>query len=285
MGAGKGLTAAGGRRVVIGVAPNGGRKSKADHPGLPVTPKEIARTAADCLERGAAMIHLHVRDDEGAHTLDPDAYRAAMGAIAQAVGDRLIVQISSKSLGKYAPAEQEAAVLEINPESVSVAFREFAPDPAHDRDFCAFLGDLKRMRIWPQIVLYSLDDAQRLAGLMKQGMIPFEGLAVLYVLGRFALLRTAAPADLLPFVAPDAPRFASWSVCAFGRRETACVTAGALLGGNIRVGFENNVLLPDGERAGANADLVAAAARALSVLGLPRENADGLRAEIAAMMD
>ena len=60
-------------------------------------------------------------------------------------------------------------------------------------------------------------------------------------------------------------------------------TAGALLGGHIRVSFENNILLPDGERAGSNADLVAVAARTLSLLGLAR--ADGLRAEIAAMMD
>jgi 3-keto-5-aminohexanoate cleavage enzyme len=279
------LSAAGGRRVVIAVAPNGGRKSKADHPGLPVTPKELARTAADCLERGAAMLHLHVRDAEGAHVLDPDIYRAALAEIAEAVGDRLVVQITSESLGRYSPAEQQAAVLATNPEAVTVALREFAPDRSHDRAFCEFLGELKRMHIWPQIILYSLDDAQRLAALHKQGLIPFEGLSVLYVLGRFALLRTASPADLLPFVAPEAPRFASWSVCAFGRREAACVAAGALLGGHIRVGFENNLLLPDGERAAANADLVALSARALSLLGLTRENADGLRAEIAAMMD
>lgn len=273
-----------GRRVVIAVAPNGGRKSLKDCPGLPVTPKELARAAADCLERGAAMIHLHVRDGDGEHTLDPDAYRAALAAIAETAGDRLVVQISSESVGRYTPAEQQAAVLAINPEAVSVALREFAPDSAHDGTFCAFLGELRRMRIWPQIVLYSPEEARRLAALMKQGLIPFRGVAVLYVLGRFALLRTAAPADLLPYVAPDAPRFASWSACAFGRREAACVTTAALLGGHIRVGFENNVHLPGGERAASNADLVGVAAQSLSILGLARDNADGLRAEIAALM-
>jgi 3-keto-5-aminohexanoate cleavage enzyme len=81
------------------------------------------------------------------------------------------------------------------------------------------------------------------------------------------------------------PRFPSWSVCAFGRRETACVTAAALLGGHARVGFENNLSLPDGARAASNADLVGAAANALEAVGLGPQTADGLREEIAAGLD
>ena len=120
--------------------------------------------------------------------------------------------------------------------------------------------------------------------MVKQGLIPFDRLSVLYVLGRFSLTRTGLPRDLLPFLAPDMPRFHSWSVCAFGRRETACVTAAALLGGHARVGFENNLTLPDGARAASNADLVGAAARALEAVGLAPQTADGLREEIAAAL-
>ena len=138
------------------------------------------------------------------------------------------------------------------------------------------------MRIWPQIILYTADEAARLGAMMKQGLIPFDELAVLYVLGRFTLTRTAAPSDLVPFVAPDMPRFDSWTVCAFGRREAACVTAGALLGGDVRVGFENNLALPNGARAASNAELVGAAVGALDVVGLRPQTADGLREEIAA---
>ena len=83
--------------------------------------------------------------------------------------------------------------------------------------------------------------------MVKQGLIPFEKLSVLYVLGRYSITRTGSARDLLPFLAPDMPRFHSWSVCAFGRRETACVTAAALLGGHARVGFENNLSLPNGD--------------------------------------
>ena len=271
-------------RVVVTVAPNGGRKTKVDHPGLPLTSDELARTAAECLERGASMIHLHVRDAEGRHCLDPEAYRATIAQICQEVGDRLVLQITSESLGHYSPAEQRAAVLKTNPEAVSLALRELAPEARDERDFCVFLGKLKQMRVWPQIILYTPAEAERLGAMVKRGLIPFDKLAVLYVLGRYSLTRTALPRDLLPFIAPDMPRFASWSVCAFGRRETACVTAAALLGGHARVGFENNVALPDGARAGSNAELVGAAARALEAVGLGAQTAEGLREEIAAAM-
>ena len=226
------------------VAPNGGRKTKADHPALPLSADELARTAAECLERGASMIHLHVRDADGKRFLDAEAYRAAIARICQEVGDRLVLQVTSESLGLYSPAEQRSVVLRTNPEAVSLALRELAPEKADERDFGLFLGKLKQMRIWPQIILYTSDEAERLGAMMKQGLTPFESLSVLYVLGRFALTRTAIPRDLLPFVAPDMPRFHPWSVCAFGRREAACVTAGALLGGHARVGFENTSRSP-----------------------------------------
>ena len=269
---------------MLTVAPNGGRKTKVDCPLLPLSADELARTAAECLERGASMIHLHVRDAEGRHCLDPEVYRATIGRICQEVGDRLVLQITSESIGRYSPAEQRAAVLKTNPEAVSLALRELAPEEADEKDFCDFLRKLKQMRIWPQIILYTPAEAERLGAMLKQGLIPFDKLSVLYVLGRFALTRTALPRDVLPFLAPEMPRFESWSVCAFGRREAACVTAAALLGGHGRVGFENNLALPDGARARSNAELVGAAAHALEAVGLQAQTAEGLRQEIAAAM-
>ncbi len=188
-------------RVVVTVAPNGGRKTKADHPALPLTADELARTAAECLERGASMIHLHVRDAEGRHCLDPEAYRATIAHICEAVGDRLVLQITSELLGHYSPAEQRAAVLKTNPEAVSLALRELAPEAPDEKDFCVFLAKLKQMRVWPQIILYTPAEAERLGAMVKQGLIPFDRLAVLYVLGRYSLTRTALPRDLLPFLA------------------------------------------------------------------------------------
>ncbi len=137
------------------------------------------------------MIHLHVRDADGAHVLDAEAYRTAIARILDAVGDQLVVQITSESMGRYTPAEQMRAVLETNPEAVSLALRELAPEKKDEPLFSDFLNRLKRMRVWPQIVLYTADEAACLAAMRAEGLIPFERLAVLHVLGRFSLLRTA----------------------------------------------------------------------------------------------
>ena len=55
--------------MMIAVAPNGARKQKTDHPALPISPAELAATAVQCQEAGACMVHLHVRDVQGGHSL------------------------------------------------------------------------------------------------------------------------------------------------------------------------------------------------------------------------
>jgi 3-keto-5-aminohexanoate cleavage enzyme len=133
----------------VAVAPNGGRKTKADHPGLPITAEELAQTAAECADQGAAMLHLHVRDAQGVHLLDAEAYRAAIARICGAIGDRLVVQITSESMGRYSPAQQMAVVLDTNPEAASFALRELAPEKRDEKLFGDFLERLKWLRVWP----------------------------------------------------------------------------------------------------------------------------------------
>lgn len=268
--------------VTIAVAPNGGRKVKADHPAVPLTPRELADTAVRCLDAGASMIHAHVRAADGRHLLDADAYIAAIAAIRGAVGDRLVIQITSEALGRYTPAEQRAVVRAVRPEAASLALRELVPDAAEEAAFADLLGWMRREAVMPQIILYDAPDAARLADLIVRGLVPFERPPVLFVLGRYTAGQTSHPRDLLPFIERDAPSFGHWSVCAFGAREIACVTAAALLGGHVRVGFENNEHLPDGSRAAGNEDLVAAARRAIEAIGLKPATADDLRAATQA---
>jgi len=266
------------RPVSIAVAPNGGRKTHADHPALPMTAAELARVAGLCLEAGASMVHAHVRDREGRHLLDADAYRDALGAIRQAVGQQLVVQITSESLGIYTPAEQMDVVRQVRPESVSLALRELLPNGGDEADFSTFLDWLRKENVAPQFILYAPQEAVRLAELKARGVIPFDQLSILYVLGRYTAGQTSDPADLLPFLDAAVPRFPHWSTCAFGHREAACVLAGALLGGHVRVGFENNLLLPDGQTARGNEDLVGVVRDGVVGLGYRLATADELRA-------
>lgn len=271
------MTADGIGPVAIAAAPNGGRRTKADHPAIPLSPAELARCAAECLAAGAAMIHVHVRKPDGTHLLDADAYRAVLDAIRAEVGERLVVQITSEALGVYAPAEQIAVVKAVRPEAASLALREVAPDEASEPAFLDLLTWMARERVAPQIILYAPDEAARLAAMRDAGRLPWDDIPVLYVLGRYTPGQKSAPADLLPFIEGSMPRFAHWSVCAFGQREAACVAAGALMGGHCRVGFENNLWLPDGSVATGNAELVDTVAALVRGAGMRLADAEGLR--------
>jgi uncharacterized protein (DUF849 family) len=261
----------------IAVAPNGGRRTKADHPAIPITSSELALTASECLEAGACMIHVHVRDEQDRHLLDANAYVETSKAIREAVGERLVIQITSEALGIYKPEEQMAVVRAVRPEAVSLALRELAPDEASEPAFGEFLSWVRRERIVPQIILYTPEEAVRLEAMRRRGIVPFEAIPVLYVLGRYTVGQTSQPADLLPFLAADQPDFSNWMVCAFGRHETACVTAAALFGGHLRVGFENNLVLSDGTRAASNAQLVERTVHALRACGRDPADADSWR--------
>src|SRR5690606_20425078 len=109
-------------------------------PNLPITADEVAAEAARCLIAGATALHLHVRDTEGAHSLDADLYRRATDAVSDAVGEALVVQITTEAVGRFTAEEQMACVRAVKPEAVSIALREVYPegsDEAPVRDFFA----------------------------------------------------------------------------------------------------------------------------------------------------
>lgn len=260
------------------MAPNGARRTKADHEALPITPTELAREAAACLEAGAGLFHLHVRDPAGRHTLDPDSYRAAIAAIRGAVGHRLILQVTTEAVGVFRPEQQMAMVRELRPEAISLALRELVPDGLAEPVAGEFFAWLGRERIVPHYLLYSPHDVARFADLRRRGVIPGERPFVQFVLGRYDSGTVASPGELLPFLdAWAGGAGAPWSVCAFGPRESACTLLGATLGGHVRVGFENNLWLADGSLAPDNSALVAQAAAGAAVIGRPLANADSAR--------
>ena len=84
--------------LVVMCAPNGARLQKSDHPSVPVTPAELADCAASLLHRGVSVLHLHVRDSGGGHSLDPGLYREAMAAIRERTGNRMILQVTTEAV-------------------------------------------------------------------------------------------------------------------------------------------------------------------------------------------
>jgi uncharacterized protein (DUF849 family) len=267
--------------AILSVAPNGARRTKADHPALPMNAAELAETAAACAEAGAALIHFHMRDKEGRHSLDHDANRAAIAAIRQAVGKRIIVQATTEAAGIYSRAEQIAFARAVKPEAITFAIREIFNEEAAEPEGGALLAWALAERILVQYVLYDANDVRRFALLHQRGLIPQPRPAVLYVLGRYASDGLSRPSDLVPFLALEQPPLV-WSVCAFGPLEGACALAALSFGGNARIGFENNFVLHDGTRAAHNAALVAQAASDARRIGRRVANADEARALFGA---
>lgn len=255
--------------LILAVAPNGARKTKADHPALPMGADEIGRTAAACQDAGASMIHLHVRNAEGTHTLDAELYRDAIAAVRREAGDGMIVQVTSEAVGIYTAEQQRSMVRDVRPEAVSLAIRELVPDADSERDFAEFADWMRSERIAPQYILYDDKDVRRYADLRRRGVIADEAPFVLYVLGRYSKGQTSEPSDLLPFLtaAQDEALDVHWAVCAFGPKEAACALTAAALGGNSRIGFENNLYLANGEVAPDNAALIEQVAKQAELVG------------------
>ncbi len=262
--------------VAIAVAPNGARKSRSDHARLPITPAELAQCAADCVAAGAAMLHLHVRDADGRHSLEADDYRAAIAAIRERVGDELLIQVTTEAGGRYGPAEQMAHARALEPEALSLAVRELWREPALVGEAAAFVAELAAREALVQYIVYDQADLARFLQLHVDGVIPQPTPHVLFVLGAYADRRAGRP-DEQPPLAAAVPADWPWSVCAFGAAELRCVVTGALLGGHVRVGFENNHLFPDGLTAVDNAGLVRACSDALARLGLRSASSTEMR--------
>ncbi|MFN4140500.1 3-keto-5-aminohexanoate cleavage protein [Aestuariivirga sp.] len=267
--------------IFLAVAPNGARKTKSDHPRLPLSAAELADCAAACREGGACMIHLHVRDAAGRHSLDIDAYREATRAIRSAVGDSLVIQVTSEAVGTYTPGEQMSMVRGLKPEAVSIAVRELFSGQAPEQEVASFLTWAHAAGIVMQFILYDAADVRSYLGLRRRGVIPSGRHWVLLVLGRYTG-GVSRFEDLLPMylawtAEPGLSAGIPWSICAFGQREVECAAAAVTLGGHVRIGFENNMSLPDGRVARDNAELISCFAGVARTLGYGLATADDMR--------
>lgn len=223
-------------RPMIMVAPNGARRGTVDHPALPVTLDDIIETAKSCQIAGADALHLHVRDADGAHSLDAGRYLEAIGEMSLQVPD-MRVQITTESAGVFDVPTQLECLEKVNPDWASISVREIARAPELAQKLYATCAD---QGTEVQHILYNTDDILLLRDWQSRGIVEKEQGSVIFVLGRYTDGQLSTPADLAPFLAemPDAP---NWTVCAFGPDEHACLAAAAKHGGNLRVGFENSL--------------------------------------------
>ncbi len=246
--------------TIIMAAPNGARKTRDDHPNLPVTVEQIIEESIACNCAGAAMAHLHVRDQTQTHVLDAGLYREVLAGINETIGDDLLVQITTEAVGRYTPQEQVACVKGVMPEAVSVALKEMMPsgEEAHGSNFYHWANE---SGIHVQHILYDRDDLIRFLSFVENKKIPVSHPSLLFVLGRYASDSLGKVDELSPFIQlkdkQKTTDLGPWFVCAFGQSEADCIAEAIKQGGHARVGFENNSLLRTGDEADSTAQIIA----------------------------
>lgn len=263
--------------LLITVAPNGAYKQKNDHAALPTTAADLAREAKACLDAGAAMLHMHIRDAQGHHSLDVEGYLAATTVVRAAVGQEMVIQVTSEAARVYQAPAQLAMVRAVQPEAVSVGLREIDVPEVGEAGLAAFFAWLLQTQVMTQVIVYDVADLRRWQALRSRGVVPDGPWSLLFVLGRYTAGQRSSPHDLLPFVAAHTGA-EPWSMCAFGPTEHACATLAATLGGHVRVGFENNLYLNNGDLAPHNAALVQQVAASATALNRPLATAQQARA-------
>jgi 3-keto-5-aminohexanoate cleavage enzyme len=242
------------RDAIIMAAPNGARKTKQDHATLPVSIVDTVSEAALCHGAGASALHAHVRGSQDEHLLDAGLYRELLQEMATRVPD-MLVQVTSEAVGIYTPAQQVECIKAVKPQMASMALREISSDftePDYTRQFYEWCLEHD---VHIQHIIYSAEELQKFLDYRESGVIPASHRCILFVLGRYRVDFQSQVADLTPFLQYDLAAL-DWFVCAFGHQEQQCVLAAIEAGGHARIGFENNLYLPNGDLAENTAALV-----------------------------
>jgi uncharacterized protein (DUF849 family) len=267
--------------VILTVAPTGPIATTTDNPHLPTTPQAIADAVAQAHERGAAVAHIHLRDESQRPTADLGIARQTMDLIAERCP--ILIQLST-GVGLGVPFEDRERLVELrprmatlNPCSMSFGDGEFSNPPTGVRRLAARMRELD---VKPELEIYDTGHLEACLRLYDEGLLagPLQFSIVLGVRGGMA-----ATADNLITMVGRLPDDAIWQVIAIGRNNLSLTAIGLALGGNARAGLEDTLHLRKGELAQGNNPLVERAAQlvrdldqqvssvdeAESILGLP----------------
>jgi uncharacterized protein (DUF849 family) len=242
-------------KVIVIVAPNGARRTQKNHQHLPLTAREVAEDTLLNSQVGATMVHAHARKMDASHSLEIDDNHRLYAAIRETVGDKVVVQLTTEAVGIYPVEQQMAMIKAVQPEAASFGLRELIQPDSDLEQVRDFFHWVAQQGIIAQYILYSAEEVIRYHQLKEMAILPPDRHHLLFVLGRYTEGQYSAPRDLFPFIVEhkdDTP----WAMCAFGRDEHRCVSAALSLGGDVRVGFENNLYNMRGHIAYNNAVLV-----------------------------
>ncbi|KRF21262.1 3-keto-5-aminohexanoate cleavage protein [Nocardioides sp. Soil797] len=243
--------------LLITVAPTGAETAKADCPQLPTTLEELVATAKECRAAGAAMIHVHIRDDEHRPTLDGTRLKDTVDALRSETD--LVVQLSTGG-SVHDPLESRLKVLDAAPDSCSLTMgtTNFGDDVfLNPWPFICDLYQLSQEReVVPEFELFDLGHVHALSRLLAKFGLPYGGkVHVDLVMGVPGGMPGTADA-LVAAVAALPAEVTSWGATGIGRSTLSVGLASLAKGGHLRVGMEDVLTLAKGVPVESNAQLV-----------------------------
>ncbi len=247
-------------KLIITVAGVGAETTKEAQPGLPVTAAEIGADAARCREAGAAMYHLHVRDAEGDPTQAREAFAAAIDEI-RARSDIIIQTSTGGAMGMT--ADERLQPLDLGPEmaSLTTGTANFG-DEVFFNDTALMSEFYQRMQkkgVRPEFEIFEAGQIDNALRLVKRYGPAGPLLHWDFVLGVPGSM-SGEPRNLT-FLVDRIPAGSTWTCTGIGRWHMPVTLTALALGGNVRLGFEDNIYLHKGVLAGENAELVGRVAR------------------------
>lgn len=263
-------------KLIITAALTGAEVTRAQQPALPISPDEIAAAAKECREAGVSIVHVHARDKEGQPTQDIEVYREIKEKI-NACCD-VIFQPSTGGATWHTPEERLQPV-ELRPEmaTLSCGTSNFGDDVFMNKQSMmqTFASRMKALGVKPELEIFERGMIENAMKLVKQGLVeaPLHFDFVLGVPGACP----ATPEDLL-LMKNFIPAGSTWTVAGIGRHELSLGIMAIVLGGHVRVGFEDNVFYAKGVLATSNAQLAARIARISREFGREVATPDEARA-------
>jgi uncharacterized protein (DUF849 family) len=272
-------------KVIISCAVTGSITRPDQHPGLPITPAQIADAAIEAAGAGASIAHIHVRDPEtGAPAMELDLYREVVERI-RASGVDLIINLTTGPGGRFLPGEDDpkiaapgttlmapdkriAHVVALRPEICSLDLNTmwFGTSVVINtpQSVTAMAAAAKAAGVKPEVEVFDSGDIQLAHKLLDAGVLPRPPFFQV-VLG--AGNGFASTPETLVYAKSLLPPDAVWAAMGIGAMEFPIVAQACLLGGHVRVGLEDNLYISKGVLAPSNAALVERAARILELLG------------------
>lgn len=258
-------------KLIITAAVTGGFHGKEANPNLPITPDEIVEAAYQCWQAGAAIIHLHARDEAGKPTCDPRIY----GEIVDKVKARcnVVTQVSTGAGPELSPEERLRAV-EAGAEMASLNMGTMVRTRFKENSFFlntrpqieTYAKAMRERNIKPEMEVYGHSMMVDVQNLINQGLLA-KPYYINFVLGMSH--QGGLPAEpkhllsLIDYLPPDA----IFNVSGIGAGQLRLTTLSTLLGGHSRVGLEDTVYYTKGVLASSNAQLVERTVRVARELG------------------